>query len=40
MAPAINNVVSELFYQGKLKPNTKNSKNKIIWDQTSIEKDT
>ncbi len=39
MAPAINNVVSELFYQGKLKPNTKNSENKIIWEQSSIEKD-
>ena len=39
MAPAINNLVSELFYQGKLKPNTKNSENKIIWDQAYIEKD-
>ena len=39
LAPAINNVVSELFYQGKLKPNTKNSENKIIWDQAYIEKD-
>ena len=39
LAPAINNVVSELFYQGKLKPNTKNSENKIIWEQASIEKD-
>ena len=36
MAPAINNVVSELFYQGKLKPNTKNSENKILWEQASI----
>ena len=39
LAPAINNVVSELFYQGKLKPNTKNSENKIIWDQPSSKKD-
>lgn len=39
MAPAINNVVSELFYQGKLKPNTKNSENKIFWEQASMEKD-
>jgi uncharacterized protein len=38
LAPAINNVVSELFYQSKLKPNSKNRENKIIWDQSSIKK--
>ena len=38
MAPAINNVVSELFYQGKLKPNSKNIGNKIIWNQSSIKR--
>ena len=39
MAPAINDVVSELFYQGKLKANTLNSGNKIIWDQASVKID-
>ncbi len=38
LAPAINNVVSELFYQGKLKPNSKNRENKIVWDQSSVKK--
>ena len=40
MAPTINNIVSELFYQGKLKANNKNSGNKIIWNKASIKKDT
>ena len=39
MAPAINDVVSELFYQGKLKANNLNSGNKIIWDQSSVKID-
>ena len=38
MAPAVNDVVSELFYEGKLKANNKNSENKIIWNNASISK--
>ena len=38
MAPAVNDVVSELFYEGKLKANNKNSENKIIWNNATISK--
>lgn len=39
MAPAINDVVSELFYEGKLRANNRNSENKIIWSNASIDQD-
>ncbi len=39
MAPAINDVVSELFYERKLKANIKNNGNKIIWWNGSRDPD-